>query len=35
MGSCVYVRGGQLVDGNDDPIHPVGATRSGSEYACV
>jgi endoglucanase len=34
-GSCVYVRGGQLVDGNNQPIHPVGATRSGSEYACV
>jgi endoglucanase len=35
VGSCVYVRGGHLVDGNNDPIHPVGATRSGSEYACV
>jgi endoglucanase len=34
-GSCVYVRGSQLVDGNNQPIHPVGATRSGSEYACV
>jgi hypothetical protein len=35
VGSCVYVRAGQLVDGNNHPIHPVGATRSGSEYACV
>jgi endoglucanase len=35
LGSCVYVRGGQLVDGDGHAIRPVGATRSGSEYACV
>jgi endoglucanase len=35
VGSCVYVQGGQLVDGNNVVIHPVGATRAGSEYACV
>jgi endoglucanase len=35
VGSCVYVHGGQLVDGNNDPIHPVGVTHAGSEYACI
>jgi hypothetical protein len=35
LGSCVYVHGGSLVDGTGVTIHPVGATRAGSEYACV